>query len=234
MLTDALAGLDAAPIEAAIVPEGEGPAGMRAIGERALRGVTSLARPERRYVYTATESEKRIRNGIVPIGQPSIDRECALIGEAGERVPAGETDEISFRGPQITKGYLHDAVKAGSAFVRFDWDATGARWYRNGGYWLFERRRQRGVHRPPRQPDQARQEANQIVVGRVAFITITVARDEEARIRGDSGVHLVRVFFPKKLITIDAIPVSPSGKTDRKALAALAERLTPSASPGSR
>jgi acyl-CoA synthetase (AMP-forming)/AMP-acid ligase II len=37
--------------------------------------------------------------------------------------------------------------------------------------------------------------------------------------------HLEQVFFPKKIVTIDEFPRSPSGKIDRKTLSLKAQNL---------
>ena len=50
-------------------------------------------------------------------------------------------------------------------------------------------------------------------------------REVKMRIRQESVQHLEQVFFPKKIITIDELPRSPSGKIDRKALSLKAQNL---------
>ena len=50
-------------------------------------------------------------------------------------------------------------------------------------------------------------------------------REVKMRIRQESVQHLEQVFFPKKIITIDELPRSPSGKIDRKTLSLKAQNL---------
>ena len=50
-------------------------------------------------------------------------------------------------------------------------------------------------------------------------------REVKMRIRQESAQHLEQVFFPKKIITIDELPRSPSGKIDPKALSLKAQNL---------
>ena len=63
----------------------------------------------------------------------------------------------------------------------------------------------------------------------VAFTTRAVSSEEEAHIRLDSTRNIERIFFPKKIVTIESFPLAASGKTDRKALERMAQKLT---SPG--
>ncbi len=210
-----------------------------------------------RHVYTAAEEGKPFRNSIIPIGRSFLDHEVALIDELGNKLPSSEVGEIVFKGPQITKGYLHDQAKTDSVFVSFDWDASGARWYKSGdlGFYnedgnlecvgrrdsqikLAGRRIEIGeienaLGRYPEICDAVvvpLRDGNQVVTGCVAFTTNKMNKQAESFIRQDSTRYIERIFFPKKIITIEAFPVAASGKTDRKALANLAQQMmaTPS------
>lgn len=205
-----------------------------------------------RHVYSEADRTKSFKNSIVPIGRPFIDHECAVVGELGQKVMAGQMGELAFKGPQITDGYLHDSEKTESVFVTFTWDESGAKWYKTGDLGFVNEdgnlecmgRRDSQIKLGGRRVEIGEIEAalarfpatrdavvvplrdeNEIVIGCVAFTTNVIEKDDELRIRRESAEFLERVFFPRKLITIEAIPVSPSGKTDRKALAALAQRI---------
>ena len=52
-----------------------------------------------------------------------------------------------------------------------------------------------------------------------------IPKMDETIIRNESAALIERVFFPKKIITIDKFPLSESGKIDRKALALMAKAL---------
>lgn len=68
-------------------------------------------------------------------------------------------------------------------------------------------------------------DSKEIVTGCVGFTTFKLNSQFENAIRQDSIKHLERIFFPKKIFTIETIPLRPSGKTDRKALSILAGQM---------
>lgn len=205
-----------------------------------------------RHVYTRDEVNSAFRNSIIPIGQPFREHAYALIGEDGSCVADGEEGEIVFTGPQVTRGYLHDKKKTDDVFVRFDWDDSGAIWYRTGdlgfyntnGYLECIGRRDSQIKLAGRRVEIGEIEAtlarypqvsdavvvpfrdkNQVVKGCVAFTMKVLTKQEELYIRQDSVQYLEQLFFPKKIITIEEFPLAQSGKIDRKALREIAERL---------
>jgi non-ribosomal peptide synthetase component F len=205
-----------------------------------------------RYVYTEVERHKSFRNSIVPIGLPLPDHEFALIDEFGNKLPAGDTGEIVFKGPQITKGYLHDQVKTDAVFVTFDWDASKAKWYKSGDLGFYNAdgnlecigRKDNQIKLGGRRIELGEIEAvlsrfkeiqdvvivplrdeNQVTVGCMAFTQNRLTMEEQKFIRLESMKLIERVFIPKKIITVETFPISPSGKTDRKALESLALEL---------
>lgn len=205
-----------------------------------------------RHEYTAAEHVKEFRNAIIPIGQPFLGHRCALIDGEGQRVSAPDIGEIAFSGPQVTPGYLHDSAKTDSVFVKFPWDDSGRRWYKTGDLAFINSdgnlecigRRDSQIKLGGRRIEIGEIEAvlarfpatrdavvvplrdvQQVVVGCVAFTTRPISKDEERRVRQESTQYLESIFFPKRLIAIEAMPLSPSGKTDRKALAVLAGEL---------
>lgn len=211
-----------------------------------------------RHDYTPDQRTHEFRNSVVPIGRPYLDHEVALVDETGAKVPNGEIGEIVFRGPQVTKGYLNDSVRTDAVFVRFPWDSNGAKWYKTADLGVFNDRgdleclgrRDNQVKVAGRRIELGEIEAtlrtypgmtdvvvvpvrdsNQAIAGLVAFITATLTKGQETVMRSDSASRLERVFFPKKIVTIEAIPLSASGKTDRKRLEGLARGALNSGRP---
>jgi amino acid adenylation domain-containing protein len=205
-----------------------------------------------RHVYTAEEKNKTFKNSIVPIGRPFPEHEFFLIDEFGKKIPDGEIGEIVFKGPQITKGYLHDQEKTDSVFVTFDWDSSGDKWYKSGdiGFYNADKnlecigRRDSQIKLGGRRIELGEIEAvlarhpatqdvvvvplrdeNNTAIGCVAFTLNEVSKQERDIVRQESMKLIERIFFPKQIITIKSFPLSPSGKVDRKALADLAHEL---------
>jgi acyl-CoA synthetase (AMP-forming)/AMP-acid ligase II len=198
------------------------------------------------------EENKSFKNSIIPIGQPFPEHEFDLIDESGNKLSGSEIGEIVFKGPQITKGYINDQAKTDSVFLAFDWDPSGDKWYKSGDIGFYNadgnlecigrrdsqiklggRRIEIGeieavLARFPATQDAVvvpLRDGNQVVIGCVAFILNEVSKPELDILRQESMEFIERIFFPKKIITIETFPLAPSGKTDRKALADLAHQL---------
>jgi amino acid adenylation domain-containing protein len=205
-----------------------------------------------RYLYSLKDKEKQFKNSIIPIGRSFEGHSFALIDESGNRLEDSRIGEIVYKGPQVTKGYLNDSVKTDSVFVTFSWDSEGGRWYKSGDLGFFNEfndlecigRKDSQIKLGGRRIEIGEIEAvlsgfpliqdivvvplkddNQIVVGCVAFTMNKVDNLELETIRKQSEKLLERIFFPKKIITIEAFPLAQSGKIDRKALALLAAEM---------
>ncbi len=71
------------------------------------------------------------------VGTPSVNVEVAIMNEAGERLPLGQSGEIVYRSPQVLSGYLHNPQATDAAFAH-GWfhsgdaghfDADGILWF---------------------------------------------------------------------------------------------------------
>ena len=198
-----------------------------------------------RHIYSPDQKRKSFTNSIVPIGKPLPDNEIVIIDSLGIKLSQGEIGEICFKGPQITKGYLNDKTKTDSVFVNFAWDMSEGKWYRSGDLGFYNAdgniecigRRDNQVKLGGRRIEIGEIEAvlsrfpptdgavvvplrddNEIVIGCVAFITLKISKEDEIFIRKESLPFLEKVFFPKRIITCNPLPLSISGKIDRKAL----------------
>jgi amino acid adenylation domain-containing protein len=203
-----------------------------------------------RHVYTVGGKEKSFKNSIIPIGQAFPEHEFALIDETDNKLSGSEIGEIVFKGQQITKGYLNDQAKTDSVFVTFDWDPGDDKWYKTGdiGFCNVDGdlecigRRDNQIKLGGRRIEIGEIEAvlasfpmiedvvvvplrdeSHITVGCVAFTQNEVTKQEQNLIRQESIKLIERIFFPKKIMTIDIFPLTTSGKIDRKALALLAK-----------
>lgn len=208
-----------------------------------------------RYVYVEADRRKSFTNGIVPIGVPFAGHDFAVVDESGRRIDDHEIGELVFSGPQVTSGYFNAPAATNAAFVSFPWDAENARWYRSGdlgfrnadGNFECIGRRDNQIKLGGRRIEIGEIEAvlqrysatrdivvvpvrdsNAVVTGCVGFVTRVVEKAEEQAIRQGSTDSLERLFFPKRIIFIESFPLAPSGKVDRKALAAIAQQQVPS------
>jgi amino acid adenylation domain-containing protein/thioester reductase-like protein len=187
------------------------------------------------------------REGI-PIGRPIDNTYVVVLGEDDEPVAPGTVGEIHIGGDCLGLGYLNDPGRTATAFrVNPFPEIPGDRLYRTGdhGRWsddgtlLFEGRSDQqvkigGVRVELSEIELALQTHPRVheakVVSRgeldarvlIAFVTCGGPVSE-----GDLRRHLRRILppylVPNRFEVLDRMPLTPNGKTDRKALAAVAE-----------
>ncbi len=191
-------------------------------------------------------------NGILPIGAPFPGHKVEIILKDNKRALMGDVGELVYKGLQITKGYLNNESKTNSVFVQFDWDKSGDIWYKSGDLGFLNKsgdfecigRKDNQIKLGGRRIEIGEIESvlskftllqdivvvaikndDQITTGCVAFTMNEISKEGQIRIRQESMQYLEQVFFPKKIVTIDEFPRSPSGKIDRKALSLKAQNL---------
>lgn len=205
-----------------------------------------------RYVYKEKDNKKQFRNSIIPIGRPFPFHEFALIDESDNKLHTPDIGQIVYKGPQVTKGYLNAQEKTDSVFVTFNWDSSGDIWYKSGDFGFYNQdndlecigRRDSQIKVAGRRIEIGEIEAvlarfsntrdavvvpfmdeNMVVTSLVAFTMNKVSKHDIEIIRKESEKYIERIFFPKRIFTIESFPLAPSGKTDRKALTLLASQL---------
>lgn len=203
-----------------------------------------------RYIYGEEQRSSSFTNSILPIGLPFPDHIVEVINENGELLPPGQIGELVYKGPQISDGYLNNPGATEAVFLSFIWDSTGSIWYKSGdlGFLnsggVFEcigrkdgqfkiggRRVEVGeiesvLRRYPQTQDAVVVPITNdlgVVTNIVAITTSEINKEQEFNIRKDSEKYLERIFFPKMILTIDAFPLTNSGKIDRRALAIFAK-----------
>jgi acyl-CoA synthetase (AMP-forming)/AMP-acid ligase II len=216
-----------------------------------LYGPTEATIYTSRYLYSKSEEKELFCNNIIPIGEAFPSMRIEIINESSDKENSGEIGEIVYKGPQVTQGYLNDKNKTNHVFVQFDWDKSGDIWYKSGDLGFLNEsgsiecigRKDNQIKLGGRRIEIGEIEAvlskfkplqvvvvaiksdDQITTGCVAFTMSEISKEEQILIRQNSMQHLEQVFFPKKIVTIDEFPRSPSGKIDRKALALKAQSL---------
>jgi long-chain acyl-CoA synthetase len=177
----------------------------------------------------------RVRRGSVGVPVPGV--------EVRIDAPPGGVGEICVRSPTVMAGYW-DAPEATAETVRDRWLHTGdlGRLDEDGYLYIVDRAKdliiRGGFNVFPRDVEEALLEhpevASAAVVGRpdeahgeevVAFVTGDVAPDElvafaKRRIGGYK--------YPREVHVVDALPLTPIGKIDRKALRARVGAVNPS------
>lgn len=187
----------------------------------------------------------RVAQRGVSIGKPIANTTVWILDAEGQRCPVGVPGEIVIGGSGVTLGYLDQPELTADRFIPDPWGAAGARLYRTGdrGRWgndgLLEHMgrfdfqvKVRGYRIELGEIEAACNETpgvgNSVVVTRedqpgdvrlVAYVTPSPnARIDLAELDRRLRDRLPKYMLPQHVVTLDAIPVLPNGKVDRKAL----------------
>ena len=176
---------------------------------------------------------------LATCGRPVAWVHVALLDDDGHEVPRGEPGEICVRGPLVAKGYWNKPEETAAAFAG-DWLHTGdvAREGEDGFYTIVDRKKDMivsgGFNIFPREvedvltshadvalagvigvPDEKWGEAVKAVVVLRGGASVTT-NELIALVKDRKGSH----HAPKSIDVVDALPLTPVGKPDKKVLRA--------------
>ncbi len=203
---------------------------------------------------------RRGDTGPVPIGRPIANLEIMVLDTAGRETPIGVPGEVMLGGIGLGRGYHGQPGLTAERWVPHPTSAVpGARLYRTGdlGRWRADGEveylgrldfqvKLRGFRIELGEIEAALREHSQIADAAVALRTdapgearlvgYVVARGAAptiAELREWLARRLPEHMVPAAWVTLDALPLSPAGKTDRRALPApaAATRATETAPP---
>ncbi|MBL8300772.1 MAG: amino acid adenylation domain-containing protein, partial [Rhodanobacteraceae bacterium] len=188
-------------------------------------------------------------NDAVPIGRPIANTQVYILDGHGRAVPIGVTGEIYIGGAGVARGYHARAALTAARFVADPFGATpGARLYRTGdvGRW----RDDGTIEYRGRNDDQVKIRGYRIELGEIEtrlaqhaavrsavvtaredtpgdkrLVAYVVPQAEAATpsvddLRAHLRAELPEFMLPAAIVVLDALPLSPSGKVDRRALPA--------------
>jgi acyl-CoA synthetase (AMP-forming)/AMP-acid ligase II len=186
-------------------------------------------------------------NGVVPIGQSFGRTLTAVVDDALRPVPDGTTGELLLGGDQLATGYWRDPDRTAQAFVSAPALTPKGPWYRTGDLAALDDRG-RLLYRG-RADDQIKIRGNRVELQEIeaaaraaSAATAAVALGWPRTPAGADGIILYLVgsstpddevlrglrrllpgyMVPSEIHRVDRLPLSPSGKVDRRRL--LAER----------
>ncbi len=180
----------------------------------------------------------------IPVGRPFRNTDLLLIDEEGKPAKAGETGEIYLRGTCVTLGYFNNPEKTAEAFVQNPLqNAYPETVYRTGdlgyinpyGELVFVCRRDAQIKHMGHRIELGEIEsaaARCEGVSRACCVYDQDAQTIRLYYTGDATAdaltaclrtHLPRYMLPGLCRRLDAMPLTPNGKLDRRALLSLAE-----------
>jgi amino acid adenylation domain-containing protein len=210
-----------------------------------LYGSSEVAADVSAYVVTGSGARERI-----PIGRPIANTRLYVLDRHANPVPIGVPGEIHVGGAGLARGYLHDADLTARKFVPdpFVGDAP-ARLYRTGdvGRFLADG----NLEYLGRVDNQVKLRGVRIELGEIesvlrthpslrdavalvseaaggarliAYIVADGRRPESSELRRFARERLPDHTVPSAFFFLDALPMTPSGKLDRRALLSLAPK----------
>ncbi len=202
--------------------------------------------------YTCTGPPERWPT-LPPIGRPIANTRLYLLDRSGEPVPIGVPGELFIGGRAVARGYLNDQALTTQRFTSDPHgDGKSERRYRTGdlGRYLSDgtieflgradhQVKLRGYRVEPGEVESvllehpAVREAAAVVredrPGDRRLIGYVVAdedrRPEQDALRSFASQRLPEYMVPSAFVCLPSLPLTPSGKVDRRAL--LAERFAP-------
>ncbi|MEJ8632584.1 amino acid adenylation domain-containing protein [Streptomyces sp. MS2.AVA.5] len=185
------------------------------------------------------------RSGPIPIGRPVWNTRLYVLDAAGQLCPPGVTGELHLAGAQLADGYLNRPELTEERFVDDPYGPAGSRMYRTGdlarwsaeGEILYLGRTDHQVKLRGQRLEPGEIEAHLAAVDGVtgacvivredrsgdqrlvAYVTGRSAPDQES-VRAHLGTVLPDYMVPSAVVRLDAFPLTPNGKLDRKALPA--------------
>ncbi|AVH55188.1 MULTISPECIES: non-ribosomal peptide synthetase [Streptomyces] len=177
-------------------------------------------------------------NGPVPIGSPVWNTRLYVLDAALQPCPPGIPGELYLVGRQLADSYLNRPALTASRFVADPFGPPGSRMYRTGD--LARWTGQGEVEYLGRSDDQVKLRGQRIELGEIEAALVgqtgvdgacAVVREDRligyvtggadpAAVRASLARELPEHMIPSAVVAMDAFPLSPNGKLDRRALPA--------------
>ncbi|TWP50722.1 amino acid adenylation domain-containing protein [Lentzea tibetensis] len=176
--------------------------------------------------------------GTPPIGGPIWNTEVHVLDGSLRPVPIGVAGELYVSGPGLARGYLNRPGLTSSRFLPNPFGVPGSRMYRTGDVVRWDG--SGALHFVGRVDEQVKIRGFRVELGEIETVllrhpavreTVVVAQEfnghkrlvayvvgDVADLRRHLSDALPEYLVPSAFVPVDAIPMSPNGKVDRRAL----------------
>ncbi len=204
--------------------------------------IINMYGPTETTIWSSTE-DARADEGVVNIGLPLANQQLYVLDEAQQPVGVGVPGELWIGGEGVTRGYWGQEALTGERFVPNPFHS--GRMYRTGD--LVRRRMDGRIDFIGRVDHQVKLRGYRIELGEIEAVmeaqpgiaqAVVVAREDspgdlrlvgyytasakvdEGGLRAAMGSGLPAFMVPAHFVRLDAFPLTPNKKVDRKALPA--------------
>ncbi|WP_114946851.1 non-ribosomal peptide synthetase [Microvirga calopogonii] len=192
---------------------------------------------------TAFDVRETRDSASVPIGRPIDNTQIHVLDQWMEPVPTGVVGEIWIGGVQVARGYVGRPALTAECFVADPFGPPGARLYRTGD--LARVRADGLIEFVGRSDDQIKINGCRVEPGEIEAALLGIDGIAQAAVRLDDSAHGARLvavvavrlpeltpdalrstlaqriplpMIPSEFVLVDAIPLLPNGKLDRRGL----------------
>ncbi|HEX3471227.1 MAG TPA: AMP-binding protein, partial [Silvibacterium sp.] len=207
--------------------------------------VTQFYGPTETTIWSTAFELDEVGEAPPPIGRPILNTQLYVLDENRQLVPTGAIGELYIGGAGVAKGYLNRPELTEQRFLGNPFASDGSRMYRTGD--LVRWRDDGLLEFVGRTDDQVKISGHRVELGEIESVLLEHATVAEAavaaRCDGEGAISLtaylvaargvlidirsVRSFLagrlpnhmiPAAVLVLDAMPLTPNGKLDRKAL----------------
>lgn len=215
---------------------------VKEMGQLTSAPIENMYGPTETTIWSSTQGAEP-SDGITPIGTPIANTQLYVLDAHHQPVPVGVPGELYIGGDGVTRGYLFRDELTRERFPADPFRGNGARMYRTGDLvrWRTDGRldfigrvdhqvKLRGYRIELGEIESRLNALNDVreavVIARedvpgdkrlVAYLTVH-AEVDEAALRAHLSESLPEYMVPSHFVTLDAFPLTPNAKVDRKKL----------------